>query len=538
MRTSRARLGLVFPLVLVLPALAGLSCGGGNDPPVSPCGALDDCAGECVDTSFDLQNCGACGNECQDGEVCSEGACLDFCGDGLTVCNGLCVNTAINEQHCGGCGLPCPPGVTCADSACGGGDCASLGLVDCNGFCVDIFSDPAHCGGCNAPCGPGGFCAGGDCQAGCPPGLVDCGGFCADIFNDPFNCGDCFNECGPGGFCSGAQCQLQCPPDLVDCGGVCVDIFNDPFNCGFCFNDCGPGGFCSGAQCQFECPPGLVDCGGFCADIFNDPFNCGGCFNECPGGQCSGAMCTGDCTGICGACTDPIDLGAQVPQSIAGSTFGLLGGLSGICGGSGAPEQPFFFTAPAAGSYVFDTVGSTYDTLLHVRNLGCNALACNDDTPAIGLASQVTVPLGAGETVLVAVDGFGASQGDYTLNVTTPIMPGCPDQVLPSMVPLTVSGSTVGAANELQPGCVGAVGPEATLAFTAPVAKSYIFNTLGSNYDTVLSVRNASCNGMELACNDDFNGLSSQVTVFLNQNQSVVVVVDGFGPGNYMLTIQ
>ena len=452
MRTSRARLGLVFPLVLVLPALAGLSCGGGNDPPVSPCGALDDCAGECVDTSFDLQNCGACGNECQDGEVCSEGACLDFCGDGLTVCNGLCVNTAINEQHCGGCGLPCPPGVSCADSACGGGDCASLGLVDCNGFCVDIFSDPAHCGGCNAPCGPGGFCAGGDCQAGCPPGLVDCGGFCADIFNDPFNCG--------------------------------------------------------------------------------------GCFNECPGGQCSGAMCTGDCTGICGACTDPIDLGAQVPQSIAGSTFGLLGGLSGICGGSDAPEQPFFFTAPAAGSYVFDTVGSTYDTLLHVRNLGCNALACNDDTPAIGLASQVTVPLGAGETVLVAVDGFGASQGEYTLNVTSPIMPGCPDQVLPSMVPLTVSGSTVGAANELQPGCVGAMGPEATLAFTAPVAKSYVFNTLGSSYDTVLSVRAASCNGVELACNDDFNGLSSQVTVFLNQNQSVVVVVDGFGPGNYMLTIQ
>jgi hypothetical protein len=137
------------------------------------------------------------------------------------------------------------------------------------------------------------------------------------------------------------------------------------------------------------------------------------------------------------------------------------------------------------------------------------------------------------------VDGFGGASGGFTLHITSATPLGCPSQVLPSMVPQTVSGSTVGAQNVLQAGCVGAIGPEITYAFTAPTAKNYVFNTVGSAYDTVLYLRSGTCDGPEIACNDDFGGnLGSQVSTFLNQNQTVVVVVDGFGPGNYILTIQ
>lgn len=44
--------------------------------PVRTCGPdLDLCAGDCVDTETDPQNCGACGSPCALGESCEDGAC-------------------------------------------------------------------------------------------------------------------------------------------------------------------------------------------------------------------------------------------------------------------------------------------------------------------------------------------------------------------------------------------------------------------------------------------------------------------------------
>ena len=58
-------------------------------------------------------------------------------------------------------------------------------------------------------------------------------------------------------------------------------------------------------------------------------------------------------------------------------------------------------------------------------------------------------------------------------------------------------------------------------------------------YDTVLFVQDAACGGSELACNDDFFGLQSSVSVNLTQDQTVMIVVSGFqgNSGNFTLNI-
>ena len=76
-------------------------------------------------------------------------------------------------------------------------------------------------------------------------------------------------------------------------------------------------------------------------------------------------------------------LDAALPTPASGTTSGTsgLGGASCGDGGSFAPEAIYQWTAPAAGAYTIDTFGSTFDTLLYVRDAGCwgTELACNDD---------------------------------------------------------------------------------------------------------------------------------------------------------------
>jgi hypothetical protein len=112
-----------------------------------------------------------------------------------------------------------------------------------------------------------------------------------------------------------------------------------------------------------------------------------------------------------------VNLGSTSPQSASGSTVGLADALTPSCGFSSAPEATYSFTAPADGTYQIDTFGSGYDTVLHVRDGSCQGaeLACNDD--AMGLQSQVSIALTAGQTVIIAVDGFASGQGSFTLNI-------------------------------------------------------------------------------------------------------------------------
>lgn len=128
-----------------------------------------------------------------------------------------------------------------------------------------------------------------------------------------------------------------------------------------------------------------------------------------------------DCAGT--ACAE-IDIGSASPQTVAGTTLGEDDDFVQTC--SNGPDRLHLFTAPSAGSYTFDAIGSAYDTVIAVH-ADCDGaeLACNDDfvgNPLCGgyECSQVTVALQAGQQVIVAMSGFSGASGSYTLNVSGP----------------------------------------------------------------------------------------------------------------------
>jgi hypothetical protein len=75
--------------------------------------------------------------------------------------------------------------------------------------------------------------------------------------------------------------------------------------------------------------------------------------------------------------------------------------------------------------------------------------------------------------------------------------------------------------------------------YTPPASGLYQIDTFGSELDTVLYVREGSCDGAEKACNDDAQGAASAVTVALTESVPIVIFVDGFGgaSGDFVLNI-
>jgi hypothetical protein len=160
-----------------------------------------------------------------------------------------------------------------------------------------------------------------------------------------------------------------------------------------------------------------------CTDVTGDGVT--DCYLDCAMGETcpDGMVCVLDFVCIweplpppAGMCPDQ-DLGNTVPQSVMGDNTGLGDDHVSTCGDGGGEDAMYEFTATAAGTYVFDTVGSPGDTILSVID-GCGGmeLDCNDDT--VGLTSEVTLMLAAGQTVIIVVDGYGGEIGPFTLNIS------------------------------------------------------------------------------------------------------------------------
>jgi len=109
------------------------------------------------------------------------------------------------------------------------------------------------------------------------------------------------------------------------------------------------------------------------------------------------------------------DLGNALGRIATGTTVGARNALGGSCASNQAPERAFVWTAPSAGTYEFDTFGSSYDTLLFAL-AECDGaeIACNDD--AQGTQSQIILELAAGQSIVLVVDGFFRSSGAFVLN--------------------------------------------------------------------------------------------------------------------------
>jgi hypothetical protein len=215
--------------------------------------------------------------------------------------------------------------------------------------------------------------------------------------------GDCFND------------PIE---DACLTGETCIDDAGRPPGVGVCALQ-----GCAGAD---ECPspPPGGQALPACLDVTGDAVD--ECVLECSGGaSCpTGMACFAEfvCVWTAGlgpgdfGCVDE-DIGAVVGDAVAmGSTAGQGNDFSPSCVGQNSQDVQLVWTALAGGTYTLDTLGSDFDTVLHVRE-DCvgSELACNDDT--VDVASQVTVELGAGQSVLVVIDGYGNSTGNYVLNI-------------------------------------------------------------------------------------------------------------------------
>ncbi|MEN0066372.1 MAG: putative metal-binding motif-containing protein [Myxococcota bacterium] len=153
------------------------------------------------------------------------------------------------------------------------------------------------------------------------------------------------------------------------------------------------------------------DCSGIADDIIEictDSID-----NDCDGFQdCADVDCSP--TPFC--CSD-VALASVVPTSYFGTTFGQGDDRDPGCSFSFATDVAHRFVAPETGTYVFDTFGSSFDTVLALYDT-CNgaSIACNDDAGG-GSQSELTLSMTAGEVILISVDGIFSSSGNYTLNV-------------------------------------------------------------------------------------------------------------------------
>lgn len=227
------------------------------------------------------------------------------------------------------------------------------------------------------------------------------------------------------------------------------------------------------------------------------------------------------------------DLGDTVPTSIAGDTEDAYRSHHSTCGGGAGPDAGYVFTAPQAGTYTFDTFGSSFASILTVRDAG----ACDGAEIACGY-DGVLAELDAGQSVVVVVDSSFAS-GTFELHIDT-LGGTCPDTDLGNVVPQTVAGDTSGADNTASGSCGGAFSPDDLYLFTAPQDGLYSFDTFDSELDTVVYLRAGGCDGAELDCNDDFaDGVpQSRVVQGLADGESVLVAVDGNGSGAYALNVE
>ncbi len=236
-----------------------------------------------------------------------------------------------------------------------------------------------------------------------------------------------------------------------------------------------------------------------------------------------------------GTCPDG-DVGDLIPVTQMGSTVDGDNTTFGSCGGTTANDDQWFFTAPQAGIYTVDTLGSDFDTVLYALD-GCGGteLTCNDD--AGDMTSRINVTLTAGQEVVFVVDGADLESGNYNLNVE---LDACPDFEILGDVPIVETGSTVGEVNSSSGSCGFGSAPDVAYTFTAPEAGQYIFDTEGSAFDTVLyAFDGETCDGTELACNDQAIGNQSRIVLDLEADQQITVVVDGWstGQGDYILNV-
>lgn len=522
--------------------------------------------------------------DCDDSDCAGDAACATTdvevaCVDGLdNDADGLsdCADTdCAADPSC----LPPEPEIACVDGA----DNDADGLIDCadpdcvaDPSCESVEIEVACVDGVDNDADGRIDCDDTDCAAD-----PDCAGasvelLCADgADNDADGLVDCDDsDCEASADCGISLGEIDCADGVDNDVDGLVDC--DDFDCSF----------------SPDCAAALPE---LCSDGIDDDLD--GAI-DCDDSDCAAdAACAAPST--CG--TDG-DLGSAIGPALAsGTTIGGGDDFAVSCTSSTAEDLSFVWTAPADGNYTITTNGSAYDTVLTLWSEDCSVGETCDDDDGDSTQSLEVISAVAGDEVVIVVDGYSINAGDYVLSVYSEFETSCRDGVdedgdggadcadtdcaadatcipepvcedgldddidgftdcddsdcadlllcthpcaddeLGSPVGAAIAtGTTLGAGDDYTSECSYYDSEDVAWLWTAPADGVYTFDTIGTSFDTILSVEQGDCSGTEIGCDDDTTGLLSEVSVALFAGEEVVVQVEGYDDveaGDYTLNV-
>jgi hypothetical protein len=231
---------------------------------------------------------------------------------------------------------------------------------------------------------------------------------------------------------------------------------------------------------------------------------------------------------------------AALPIEEAIDTSGLDDDYEGSCGGAGAPDVAYQWTAPRDDFYRFHTTGSDIETVLYLRDGDCDGeeLACSDDRDG-PLRSEIIQQLRQGQRVVAVLDGRAGDSGEATLIVEDVTCPAI--QLHESILP--VDQSTEGRPPYEGNTCAPEERGARTYRFTAPEDGNYSFlvdqEEDGPFHQPAVAVEaGPTCGGIPLQCNTGGQG-RAEVLRYLEAGEHATVIVTGLhGDGPFVLDVQ
>jgi len=222
--------------------------------------------------------------------------------------------------------------------------------------------------------------------------------------------------------------------------------------------------------------------------------------------------------------------GVNYSYILAGSgSWNNYGGPYGVPGA----ERVYRFTPTLSGNHTITVSNNEYYVdLFYGTSCGPNNWTYVDDIYT-GSASNV-LNLTAGVTYFFLLDDENttASSGNFQINCPTPpppcAGPGINGWDFTFTAPFTHASSTSGACND----CSFRATADRVYRVNITCPGTYTFSTCGgANWDTYLYLSTSPCGGSTLAFNDDFCGLQSQMSAFLNVG-TYYLTVEGFSTGS------
>ena len=202
----------------------------------------------------------------------------------------------------------------------------------------------------------------------------------------------------------------------------------------------------------------------------------------------------------------------------------------------------YVWTAPAAGTVVFETCASAYDTIVSIYggdSLAESSLlarsddACGDDEDETRSLLRTVVQ--AGTTYRIAVDGFRRAAGDMTLTWTLSERPANDDFAAATPLPGArgaLEATNVGATSEADEPAHADTRGGASVWFrwTAPRTARVAFSTCGGRVSSLVAVYSGTSVGALTGVASDSGGCSGGSVAVLDAQRGVAysIAVDGY----------